>query len=108
MGLWYGSAAARYPALSLSPLLAPPPLHSTHSQPSPPPPPAPPLRAAGYQIAGIGNRTTIADGNTWNHEHIATLGRCLTAPEKHAHRIIRHLADYVLLWTGGGARGPVG
>jgi dolichyl-diphosphooligosaccharide---protein glycosyltransferase len=22
----------------------------------------------GYQITGIGNRTTIADGNTWNHE----------------------------------------
>jgi dolichyl-diphosphooligosaccharide--protein glycosyltransferase len=32
----------------------------------------------GYQISGIANRTTIADGNTWNHEHIATLGRCLT------------------------------
>ena len=56
----------------------------------------------GYQITGIGNRTTIADGNTWNHEHIATLGRCLTSPEKEAHRIIRHLADYVLIWTGGG------
>ena len=27
----------------------------------------------GYQISGIANRTTIADGNTWNHEHIATL-----------------------------------
>ena len=56
----------------------------------------------GYQISGIANRTTIADGNTWNHEHIATLGRCLTAPEKEAHRIVRHLADYVLIWTGGG------
>jgi len=56
----------------------------------------------GYQITGIGNRTTIADGNTWNHEHIATLGRCLTAPEQEAHRIVRHLADYVLIWTGGG------
>ena len=56
----------------------------------------------GYQITGIGNRTTIADGNTWNHEHIATLGRCLTSPEKEAHRIVRHLADYVLVWTGGG------
>jgi len=56
----------------------------------------------GYQISGIANRTTIADGNTWNHEHIATLGRCLTAPEKDAHRIVRHLADYVLIWTGGG------
>ena len=56
----------------------------------------------GYQIAGIANRTTIADGNTWNHEHIATLGRCLTSPEKKAHAIVKHLADYVLIWTGGG------
>merc|ERR1719421_1996279 len=56
----------------------------------------------GYQLAGIANRTTIADGNTWNHEHIALLGRCLTSPEKDAHRLVRHLADYVLIWTGGG------
>jgi dolichyl-diphosphooligosaccharide--protein glycosyltransferase len=56
----------------------------------------------GYQIAGIANRTTIADGNTWNHEHIATLGRCLTSAEKEAHGLIRHLADYVLVWAGGG------
>ncbi len=56
----------------------------------------------GYQITGIGNRTTIADGNTWNHEHIATLGRILSAPEKRAHSIARHLADYVLVWAGGG------
>jgi len=56
----------------------------------------------GYQIAGIANRTTIADGNTWNHEHIALLGKCLVSPEKDAHRMVRHLADYVLVWTGGG------
>jgi dolichyl-diphosphooligosaccharide---protein glycosyltransferase len=56
----------------------------------------------GYQITGIGNRTTIADGNTWNHEHIALLGRILTGPEIDAHRIARHLADYVLVWAGGG------
>jgi dolichyl-diphosphooligosaccharide--protein glycosyltransferase len=56
----------------------------------------------GYQITGIGNRTTIADGNTWNHEHIALLGRCLTSPEKKAHDMVKHLADYVLIWTGGG------
>ena len=37
-----------------------------------------------------------------NHEHIAFLGRTLTSPEKDAHRIIRHLADYVLVWAGGG------
>ena len=51
---------------------------------------------------GIGNRTTIADGNTWNHEHIATLGRILSSPEKRAHAIAKHLADYVLVWAGGG------
>lgn len=56
----------------------------------------------GYQITGIANRTTIADGNTWNHEHIALLGMILTGPEKQSHRIMRHLADYVLLWGGGG------
>eukprot|EP00978_Attheya_sp_CCMP212_P022967 scaffold69486_cov57-Attheya_sp.AAC.5 len=56
----------------------------------------------GYQITAIANRTTIADGNTWNHEHIALLGRTLTSPEKEGHRIARHLADYVLVWAGGG------
>jgi len=56
----------------------------------------------GYQIAGIANRITIADGNTWNHEHIATLGKCLSSEESAAHKIVRHLADYVLVWTGGG------
>jgi dolichyl-diphosphooligosaccharide--protein glycosyltransferase len=56
----------------------------------------------GYQITGIGNRTSLADGNTWNHEHIATLGRILTAPEEEAHSLARHLADYVLVWAGGG------
>ena len=53
----------------------------------------------GYQINGVGNRTTIADGNTWNHEHIALLGKCLTSSEKVSHAITRHLADYVLIWT---------
>lgn len=56
----------------------------------------------GYQITGIAERTSIADGNTWNHEHIATLGRCLISSEKKAHKMIRHLADYMLVWTGGG------
>jgi len=106
----------------------------------------------GYQISGIGERTTLADGptlarsqyanfrlappprhknavltpaislctnrmvfslsllaiyffsgNTWNHEHIATLGKILTANVKNSHRMARHLADYVLVWAGGGA-----
>lgn len=54
----------------------------------------------GYQINGLSNRTTLADGNTWNHEHIALLGKCLTGPEKQSYEVIRHLADYVLIWAG--------
>jgi len=56
----------------------------------------------GYQISGIANRTTLADGNTWNHEHIALLGKALTASEEEGYEIARHLADYVLIWGGGG------
>jgi dolichyl-diphosphooligosaccharide--protein glycosyltransferase len=56
----------------------------------------------GYQITGISNRTTIADGNTWNHEHIALLGKALTGSEEEGYQIARHLADYVLIWGGGG------
>lgn len=54
----------------------------------------------GYQIAGISNRTTLADGNTWNLEHIALIGRILTSPVKKSHELARHLADYVLVWAG--------
>jgi dolichyl-diphosphooligosaccharide--protein glycosyltransferase len=56
----------------------------------------------GYQITAIANRTTLADGNTWNHEHIALLGKALTASEDEGYAIARHLADYVLIWGGGG------
>lgn len=55
----------------------------------------------GYQIAGIANRTTIADGNTWNHEHIALLGLTLTTDLEEGWEIARHWADYVLVWAGG-------
>ncbi|KAG5466146.1 hypothetical protein LSCM4_01288 [Leishmania orientalis] len=54
----------------------------------------------GYQITGIGNRTSLADGNTWNHEHIATIGKMLTSPVAEAHSLVRHMADYVLIWSG--------
>jgi len=53
----------------------------------------------GYQISQIANRTTLADGNTWNHEHIALLGKILVSPVKESHKIVRHLADYVLVWS---------
>jgi len=57
----------------------------------------------GYQINGIGNRTSIADGNTWNFEHIALLARTLLSPEKEAWGFARYWADYVLVWTGRNA-----
>jgi len=53
----------------------------------------------GYQITGVANRTTIADGNTWNHEHLALLGKCLVSDEEKAIKMIRHLADYMLVWS---------
>ena len=28
----------------------------------------------GYQIAGMANRTTLVDNNTWNNSHIALVG----------------------------------
>ena len=56
----------------------------------------------GYQISAIANRTTIADGNTWNHEHIALLGKIFTTDVDEAYSIARHLADYILVWAGGG------
>jgi len=56
----------------------------------------------GYQITGISNRTTLADGNTWNHEHIALLGKILTSSEEEGYEIAKHLADYALVWAGGG------
>merc|ERR1712032_416756 len=55
----------------------------------------------GYQITGIGRRASLADGNTWNHEQIATLGKFLSGPQKKSWTSLRHLADYVLVWTGG-------
>ncbi|KAH3763341.1 Dolichyl-diphosphooligosaccharide--protein glycosyltransferase subunit stt3 [Pelomyxa schiedti] len=54
----------------------------------------------GYQISGIGNRTTLADGNTWNLEHIATVGLMLASNETYSHKLARHVADYVLIWAG--------
>ncbi|KAF6004125.1 oligosaccharyl transferase stt3 subunit [Cyanidiococcus yangmingshanensis] len=56
----------------------------------------------GYQIAGMGFRTTIVDNNTWNFTHIATVGALLSQPEKRAYDIARMLdADYVLVIFGG-------
>jgi len=38
----------------------------------------------GYQLAGMSNRTTFVDNNTWNFTHIGTVAKVLTAEEPEA------------------------
>ncbi|KAL3780944.1 hypothetical protein ACHAWO_003984 [Cyclotella atomus] len=57
----------------------------------------------GYQITSLANRTTTADGNTWNHEHIALVGKALTSKEEEGYQIAKHLADYIYIRIDGGA-----
>lgn len=56
----------------------------------------------GYQIAAMGNRTTLVDNNTWNNSHIAEVGTAFASKEDDAIKIIRQLdVDYVLVIFGG-------
>ncbi|KAJ8306809.1 hypothetical protein KUTeg_014893 [Tegillarca granosa] len=56
----------------------------------------------GYQIAGMGNRTTLVDNNTWNNSHIALVGKAMSSNETAAYKIMRMLdVDYVLVIFGG-------
>ena len=56
----------------------------------------------GYQIAGMANRTTLVDNNTWNNTHIAMVGKAMASNEEDAIRIMRDLhVDYVLVIFGG-------
>jgi dolichyl-diphosphooligosaccharide--protein glycosyltransferase len=74
----------------------------------------------GYQIAGMANRTTLVDNNTWNNSmslypvcvpaddflcpsaHIATVGKAMSSSEEIAYPILRkHDVDYVLIIFGG-------
>lgn len=56
----------------------------------------------GYQIAGMGNRTTLVDNNTWNNSHIALVGKAMSSNESAAYEIMRELdVDYVLVIFGG-------
>jgi len=55
----------------------------------------------GYQIAGMADRPTLVDNNTWNNTHIATVGRIMASPEEKAYPILRkHDVDYVLVIFG--------
>uniref|UniRef100_A0A8C7WND2 Dolichyl-diphosphooligosaccharide--protein glycosyltransferase subunit STT3B n=1 Tax=Oryzias sinensis TaxID=183150 RepID=A0A8C7WND2_9TELE len=56
----------------------------------------------GYQIAGMANRTTLVDNNTWNNSHIALVGKAMSSNESAAYKIMRSLdVDYVLIIFGG-------
>ncbi|KAG4084194.1 STT3 subunit of Oligosaccharyl transferase [Neocallimastix lanati (nom. inval.)] len=56
----------------------------------------------GYQLAGMTNRTTLVDNNTWNNTHIATVGRMLASNEENAYVLLRkHDVDYALVMFGG-------
>uniref|UniRef100_A0A914HBG2 dolichyl-diphosphooligosaccharide--protein glycotransferase n=1 Tax=Globodera rostochiensis TaxID=31243 RepID=A0A914HBG2_GLORO len=56
----------------------------------------------GYQIAGMANRTTLVDNNTWNNSHIALVGMAMSSNESFAYEIMRDLdVDYVLIIFGG-------
>ncbi|KAK2722097.1 dolichyl-diphosphooligosaccharide--protein glycosyltransferase subunit STT3B-like [Artemia franciscana] len=56
----------------------------------------------GYQIAGMANRTTLVDNNTWNNSHIALVGKAMSSNESEAYKIMTELnVDYVLVIFGG-------
>jgi len=56
----------------------------------------------GYQIAGMANRTTLVDNNTWNNSHIALVGKAMASTEDKSIKIMRELdVDYVLIIFGG-------
>ncbi|ETW78719.1 glycosyltransferase family 66 protein [Heterobasidion irregulare TC 32-1] len=56
----------------------------------------------GYQIAGMADRPTLVDNNTWNNTHIATVGKAMSSPEEVAYPILRkHDVDYILVIFGG-------
>jgi len=56
----------------------------------------------GYQIAGMANRTTLTDNNTWNNSHIALVGLAMASDEDKAYEIMQSLdVDYVLVIFGG-------
>ena len=52
--------------------------------------------------AGMANRTTLVDNNTWNNSHIALVGKAMSSTEEKAYKIMRMLGvDYVLVIFGG-------
>lgn len=56
----------------------------------------------GYQIAGMADKITLVDNNTWNNTHIATVGKAMSTREEISYPILKkHDVDYVLVVFGG-------
>ena len=56
----------------------------------------------GYQIAGMADRTTLVDNNTWNNTHIALVGKAMASNETEAYKIMQELnVNYILVIFGG-------
>ena len=53
----------------------------------------------GYQIAGMANRTTLVDNNTWNNSHIALVGKAMSSNESRAYEIMTELVKINFLVT---------
>ncbi|KIM34096.1 glycosyltransferase family 66 protein [Serendipita vermifera MAFF 305830] len=55
----------------------------------------------GYQIAGMADRPTLVDNNTWNNTHIATVGKAFASSEENAYPLLKkHDVSYVLVLLG--------
>ena len=50
----------------------------------------------GYQIAGMADRATVVDNNTWNNTHIALVGKFMASDEKKAHALATQLGLFNL------------
>lgn len=56
----------------------------------------------GYQIAGMADRVTLVDNNTWNNTHIGAVGKMMSLSEEQSYpQLRRHDVDYVLVIFGG-------
>lgn len=59
----------------------------------------------GYQATAMANRTVLADNNTWNNRHIATIALAFASDEQRAAAIMQELdVDYVFVVFGGVSR----
>lgn len=56
----------------------------------------------GYQLAGLANKSTVTDNNTWNNTHIGRIGMMFGSDEEQAYNQARDLGiDYVFIIFSG-------